>query len=127
MHGLHNWAHLLKGTKIPILVYTDHANLHYYQDPRKIGPRVARYLLEQEQYNMLLEYKSGTTNRANELSCRQDHDTRNNPINEDVTVWPDHYFCEQHTKICIFNMDTIHDNLEHQCKQAQYKEQKTLK
>jgi hypothetical protein len=24
-------------------------------------------------------------------------------------------------------MDTIHDNLEHQCKQAQYKEQKTLK
>jgi hypothetical protein len=76
---------------------------------------------------MLLEYKLGATNRADELSCRQDHDTGNNPINEDVTVWPDHYFCEEHTKIHVFNMDTIHDNLEHQCKRAQYKEQKTLK
>jgi hypothetical protein len=46
MRGLRNWAHLLKGTEIPILIYTDHANLHYYQDPRKIGPRVAGYLPE---------------------------------------------------------------------------------
>jgi hypothetical protein len=76
---------------------------------------------------MLLEYKPGATNRADELSRRQDHDTGNNPINEDVTVWPDHYFCEEHTKIRVFDMDTIHDNLENQCKRAQYKEQKTLK
>ena len=41
MRGLHNWSHLLKGTEIPVLVYTDHANLRYYRDPRKIGPRVA--------------------------------------------------------------------------------------
>src|SRR5207302_3841401 len=107
MHGLRNWAHLLKGTEIPVLVYTDHANRRYYRDPRKIGPRVARYLSEQEQYNMLLEYKPGAMNRADELLCRQDHDTGNNPINEDVTVWPDHYFYKQHTKICVFNMDTI--------------------
>jgi hypothetical protein len=127
MRGLCNWAHLLKGTEIPILVYTDHANLHYYQDPRKIGPRVARYLPEREQYNMLLEYKLGATNRADKLSHRQDHDTGNNPINEDITVWLDHYFCKEHTKICIFNMDMIHDNLEDQCKRVQYKEQKTLK
>jgi hypothetical protein len=46
MHGLRNWAHLLKGTEIPILIYTDHANLRYYRDPRKIGPRVTRYLPE---------------------------------------------------------------------------------
>jgi hypothetical protein len=116
MCGLRNWAHLLKGTEIPILIYTDHANLRYYWDPRKIGPRFAGYLSEREQYNILLEYKLGAINRADELSCRQDHDTENNPINEDVTVWPDHYFCKQHTKIHIFDMDTIHNNLENQCK-----------
>jgi hypothetical protein len=33
MRGLHCWSHLLKGTSIPILVYTDHANLQYYCDP----------------------------------------------------------------------------------------------
>ena len=46
IHGLRNWNHLLKGTTIPVLVYTDHANLRYYQEPRKIGPRVAGYLPE---------------------------------------------------------------------------------
>ena len=62
MCGLRNWSHLLKGTTIPILIYTDHANLRYYRDPRKIGPRVAGYLPEREQYNILLEYKPGATN-----------------------------------------------------------------
>ena len=62
MRGLHTWSHLLKGTEIPILVFTDHANLCYYRDTRKIGQHVAGYLPEREQYNLLLEYKPGATN-----------------------------------------------------------------
>jgi len=46
----------------------DHNNLHYYRDPRKIGPWVAGYLPEREQYNIILEYKPGATNRADTLS-----------------------------------------------------------
>jgi len=46
IRGLHCWSHLLKGTEIPILVFTDHANLQYYRDPRKIGPQVVGYLSE---------------------------------------------------------------------------------
>ena len=127
MCGLRNWSHLLKGTTIPVLIYTDHANLCYYQDPHKIGPRVAGYLPEREQYNILLEHKPGATNRADELSCREDHNTGNNPLNDNVLVWLDHYFCDQHTKICVFDMDSIHDSLEQQCKWVQYKAQDTLK
>jgi hypothetical protein len=33
LRGLRCWLHLLKGTEIPILVYTDHANLWYYREP----------------------------------------------------------------------------------------------
>jgi len=33
MQGLQCWSHLLKGTTIPVLVFTDHNNLHYYRDP----------------------------------------------------------------------------------------------
>jgi len=62
MRGLRNWDYLLKGTEKPVLVYTDHANLCYYRDPRKIGPHVAGYLPECKQYNMLLEYKPGASN-----------------------------------------------------------------
>jgi len=49
MCGLQCWSHLLKGTAIPVLVFTDHNNLHYYRDPRKIGPWVTGYLPEREQ------------------------------------------------------------------------------
>jgi len=115
MCGLQCWLHLLKGTEIPILVYTDHANLQYYQDPRKIGPRVAGYLPEREQYNILLEYKPGTTNRTNALSRRPDYEGPNPDI-EDVLVWPDEYFCKHHMSIKVFDMDSIHDNIDQKVK-----------
>jgi len=62
MRSLRNWDYLLKGTTILVLIFMDHANLHYYRDPRKIGPRVAGYLPEWEQYNIILEYKLGASN-----------------------------------------------------------------
>jgi len=153
MRGLRNWNYLLKGTTEPVLVYTDHANLRYYRDPWKIGLRVAGYLPEREQYNILLEYKPGATNWADGLSRREDYDTGSNPDNDDITVWPDHYFCEQHTSIrtChvhtsedgsnpgngrpgreeeairVYNWDSTEDNLDKAIKQAQYKHQADLK
>ena len=105
MRSLRNWDYLLKGTEKPVLVFTNHANLRYYRDPRKIGPRVAGYLPECEQYNMLLEYKPGASNRADGLSRREDHNNGSNPENEDITVWPDKYFCEQHMHIRVSSMD----------------------
>jgi len=126
MRGLRQWSYLLKGTEIPILVFTDHANLHYYRDPQKIGPRVAGYLPEREQYNMLLEYKPGATNRADGLSHRPDYEG-DNPDNNDVLVWPDEYFCEQHTDIQVFDFDSEADDLDTQVYQAQKDHQLELK
>jgi hypothetical protein len=122
MRGLRCWSHLLKGTSIPVLVYTNHANLRYYRDPRKIGPRVAGYLPEREQYNILLEYKPGATNRADALSHHPDYEVDRNPDNEDVTVWPDRYFCETHTHIRVVDWDSLEDTLERHVKCAQYTE-----
>ena len=119
MCSLRCWSHLLKGTEIPVLVYIDHANLQYYQDPRKIGSRMASYLPEREQYNILLEYKPGATNCADALSRRPDYKGVNHD-NEDVLVWPDEYFCEHHTSIKVFDMDSIHNDMDWKVKQAQY-------
>ena len=135
--------HLLKGTHIPVLVYTDHTNLCYYRDPWKIGPCIARYLPEQEQYNILLEYKPGATNRADALSRRPDYEGPN-PDNNKVLVWPDQYFCKQHTSmvgshpgngrpsgeemhIRVFDIDSIHDNWDNKVKEGQYLHQPELK
>ena len=108
-------------------MYTDHANLRYYCDPCKIRPQVAGYLLEREQYNILLEYKSGATNRANALSCCPNYEIEGNPDNEDVTIWPDKYFCKEHTRIHITDLDTLDNTLKQHIKHVQYPKQMTLK
>jgi len=76
---------------------------------------VAGYLPEREQYNILLEYKPGTTNCADALSQQPDYEGPN-PDNKDVLVWPDEYFCKHHTSIKVFNMDSIHDNINQKVK-----------
>jgi hypothetical protein len=99
-------------------VYTDHVNLWYYHDPRKIRLHVTGYLPEREQYNILLKYKPGATNYADALSCCPDYKVNGNPDNEDVTVWLDHYFCETHTHICVTDWDSLEDTLEQRIKCA---------
>jgi len=126
IRGLRNWSYLLKGTKIPVLVFTDHANLRYYCDPWKIGPCIVGYLPEREQYNILLEYKPGITNRTDALSHRPDYES-NNPDNDNVLVWPDEYFCEQHTAIWVFDSNSIADELDTKVFQAQKEHQLELK
>src|SRR5579863_6947974 len=70
-----------------------------------------------------MEYKLGATNRADELSHCEDYDNGTNPINEDVTVWPDKYFCEEHTVIRVFDTDSLESHL----KIMQYQDQSLLK
>jgi hypothetical protein len=96
------------------LVYTDHANLRYYREPWKIGPRIAGYISEIAQYNIQLEYKPGATNQADTLSCQPDYEVEGNPDNKDVTVLPDKYFCDHHTHLCVIDWDSLEDTLEQQ-------------
>ena len=99
-------------------MYTDHANLQYYREPRKIGSRVAGYIPELAQYHMILEYKPGATNRADALSRRPDYEVEGNPDNEDVTVLPEKYFCDTHTSIRVMDWDSVENNLEQAIKRA---------
>ena len=113
--------------EIPVLVYTDHANLRYYREPHKIGPHIAGYIPELTQYNLLLEYKPGATNCADALSRQPDYKVEGNPDNEDVMVLPDKYFCNHHTCIHVMDWDLAENNLENCIKHAQSLEEKALK
>jgi len=90
IRGLRNWRHLLRNTTHPVMVITDHANLQYYREPQKIGPRVNGYIVELADFNIQLVYKPGNTNKADELSRRPDMA----PEDEDelVIVLPNHLF-----------------------------------
>ena len=64
MRGLRTWRHLLRNTTHPVLVITNHANLQYYREPQKLGPRVNGYLAELAEYHIQLVYKPGAAQRV---------------------------------------------------------------
>src|SRR5712672_35847 len=80
----------MRNTTHPVMVITDHANLQYYREPQKIGPRVNGYIVELADYNIQLVYKPGASNKADELSQRPDMAPEDEE--ELVIVLPDHLF-----------------------------------
>jgi len=80
----------MRNTTHPVMVITDHANLQYYREPQKIGPRVNGYIVELADYNIQLVYKPGASNKANELSRRPDMAPEDEE--ELVIVLPNHLF-----------------------------------
>jgi hypothetical protein len=75
----------------PVLVITDHANLQYYREPHKLGPRVNRYVTKLADFNIQLIYRPGATNHADALSRRPDltPDTDDYPL---FVALPNHLF-----------------------------------
>jgi len=66
--GLRNWRHLLVGSPHQVMVFTDHANLQYYQHPQKINQRVARYISMLADYNLELKHLPRIKNHTDPLS-----------------------------------------------------------
>lgn len=96
IRGLRHWDYLLKGAAHPTLVITDHANLLFYRHLHRIGPHIAGYLAEQEQYNIQLVYRPSTSNRTDALSCHPDYAT--DPYNDKpVIALPEHLFVPLNT------------------------------
>ena len=62
MRGLRTWRHLTRNSVHPVLVITDHANLQYYREPQKLGPRVNGYVAELAEYHIALIYRPGAVN-----------------------------------------------------------------
>jgi hypothetical protein len=67
--SLENWRTYLAGSPHKVIVFTDHMNLQYWQDPHKISRRVARQVLRLAEYDIELRHIPGKTNgRADALS-----------------------------------------------------------
>src|ERR1700761_8920509 len=88
--ALRNWRHFLAGSPHKIKIFSDHMNLQYWRDPRKISRRVAREVLELADYDYEIHHLQGRSNgRADALSRRPDYD-QGEGDNRDVVVLPEH-------------------------------------
>ena len=90
--SLENWRQYLAGSPHKVIVYTDHMNLQYWQEPHKINQRVARQVLRLNEYDIELHHIPGRTNgRADTLSCLPQYN-QGNHNNENIVVLPDELF-----------------------------------
>ena len=91
IRGLKHNRHLLVGSPHKVIVLTDHENLAHYRHPQKINRRVARYLHTLADFDLELRHIPGSTNKADALSRRPDHDDGSQD-NEEVIALPDSLF-----------------------------------
>ncbi|KAK3527107.1 hypothetical protein QTP86_010887, partial [Hemibagrus guttatus] len=66
---LEEWRPWLEGAKHPFLVLTDHKNLEYLRDAKRLNPRQARWALFFTRFNFTIYYRPGSKNvKADALS-----------------------------------------------------------
>ncbi len=86
--SLWHWQTYLAGAPHTTTIHTDHSNLLYWKEPRKISQRIAQEFQELQEYNFVLKHIVGTKNaRADALSRWPDYDTGEED-NQNVVVLP---------------------------------------
>ena len=68
--ALEEWRHLLEGTTVPFIVWTDHRNLEYLRTAKRLNPRQARWSLQFSHFNFTLSYRPGSRNVKPEALSR---------------------------------------------------------
>jgi RNase H-like domain found in reverse transcriptase/Integrase zinc binding domain/Reverse transcriptase (RNA-dependent DNA polymerase) len=123
--GLCFWRHLLIGSSHKVTVWTDDANLQYYQHPQKVNRRVARYIAVLEDYNLKLKHLPGTNNHANGLPRGPDYD-QGGEDNDVVTALPNELFARVISNMA-FDEQIHRQQKEHLEKIKEWKDKHSLK
>ena len=69
--ALEEWRHWLEGTKHPFVVWTDHKNLIYLRDGKRLNSRQARWALFFGRFNFSITYRPSTRNMKPESLSHQ--------------------------------------------------------
>ncbi len=60
--ALEEWRHWLEGAQQPFVVLTDHKNLEYLRDAKRLNPRQERWALFFTRINFSISYRPGSRN-----------------------------------------------------------------
>ncbi len=60
--ALEEWRHWLEGAAQPFTVFTDHKNLQYLREAKRLNPRQARWALFFTRFNFTISYRPGSRN-----------------------------------------------------------------
>jgi hypothetical protein len=68
-----HWRHYLEGSRYPITVLSDHANLRYFMTTKELNRRQARWLEMLSAFDFTIEHRPGINNPADAPSRRPDY------------------------------------------------------
>ncbi|KAI2655942.1 Transposon Tf2-8 polyprotein [Labeo rohita] len=69
--ALEKWCHWLEGAAYPFTIITDHKNLQYIREARRLNPRQARWALFLTRFNFSITYRPGSKNIPADALSRQ--------------------------------------------------------
>ena len=85
---LEHWRPHLAATEIPVTVLTDHANLMFWKNPRKVNRRVARWFATLQDYNLLIKHVPSKLHAAPDMLSRPPGTNKGELDNQDITLLP---------------------------------------
>lgn len=89
---LEEWGHWLKGANLPFEVITDHWNLEYLREAKRLNPCQAHWALFFTQFQFTVTYRPGTKNlKADALSRMHAPDQPNS--NPETILPPSAFVC----------------------------------
>src|ERR1019366_2501017 len=92
MKALAHWRPHLAGTRDPVTVLTDHANLTYWKEPRKVNRRVARWFAERLAYHLRIQHVPGKIHAAADMLSRPPGQDEGKDDNSNLVLLPQSTF-----------------------------------
>ena len=90
--ALDHWRPHLAATEEPVTVLTDHANLTFWKNPRKVNRRVARWFSFLQDYNLIIKHVPGKLHAGPDMLSRPPNANKGEDDNMDVTLIPPEAF-----------------------------------
>ena len=90
--ALEHWRPHVAATEIPVTILTDHANLTFWKNPKKVNRRVARWFATLQEYNLLIKHVPGKFHAVADMLSRPPDANRGHEDNQDLTLLPSKMF-----------------------------------
>jgi hypothetical protein len=88
LKSLKHWRHHLAATEKPVTVLTDHANLAFWKNPKKVNRRVARWFATLQNYHLHIKHVPGKQHAAPDMLFRCPDADKGEQDNLDLTLLP---------------------------------------
>ena len=92
LKSLEHWRTHLAATEKPVTVLTDHANLTFWKNPRKVNRRVARWFAALQDYHLRIKHVPGKLHAAPDMLSRRPEADKGEEDNQNLTLLPPELF-----------------------------------